>query len=61
VKQAIYGWRGGVAEIFDAIEAELQRLTPESLNRSWRCSPPVIDTVNRDTTLGRPLATVASC
>lgn len=47
VKQAIYGWRGGVAEIFDAIDRQLDNLTPESLNISFRCSQPVIDTVNR--------------
>ena len=47
VKQAIYGWRGGVAEIFDAVEAELPRLTSQALNQSWRSSQPVIDTVNR--------------
>jgi len=46
VKQAIYGWRGGVAEIFEALDDELQRLTPESLNQSWRSAQPVIDTVN---------------
>ena len=47
VKQAIYGWRGGVAEIFEAIEGELARLVPQELNRSWRSCQPVIDTVNR--------------
>ena len=26
VKQAIYGWRGGVAEIFDTIETDLPSL-----------------------------------
>ncbi len=47
VKQAIYGWRGGVAEIFDAIDLQLSGLEPMSLNVSYRSSPPVIDTVNR--------------
>jgi ATP-dependent helicase/nuclease subunit A len=47
VKQAIYGWRGGVAEIFDALNAELERLTGGSLNQSFRSSPAVIETVNR--------------
>ncbi len=47
VKQAIYGWRGGVAEIFEAIEGELTGLIPEGLNQSWRSCQPVIDTVNR--------------
>jgi ATP-dependent helicase/nuclease subunit A len=47
VKQAIYGWRGGVAEIFDAIDQQLPGLTPHSLNVSFRSSQPVIDAVNR--------------
>ncbi|MHC4941770.1 MAG: UvrD-helicase domain-containing protein [Planctomycetota bacterium] len=47
VKQAIYGWRGGVAEIFEAIQDELKGLEPCSLNKSWRSSQAVIDTVNR--------------
>ena len=46
-KQAIYGWRGGVAEIFDDLERELVDLQVESMNLSWRSSPVVIDTVNR--------------
>ncbi|MDA1013022.1 MAG: UvrD-helicase domain-containing protein [Planctomycetota bacterium] len=46
VKQAIYGWRGGVAEIFDAIETELHGTHRESLNLSYRSSPPVVDAVN---------------
>ncbi|MHB8897242.1 MAG: UvrD-helicase domain-containing protein [Thermoguttaceae bacterium] len=47
VKQAIYGWRGGVAEIFEALEGELEGLSFDSLEQSWRSSPPVIETVNR--------------
>ncbi len=47
VKQAIYGWRGGVAEIFDTLQEELPGLTTRSLNKSWRCGPVVIETVNR--------------
>ena len=46
VKQAIYGWRGGVAEIFEAIDRELGGLEHESLNTSFRSSQAVIDTVN---------------
>ncbi len=46
VKQAIYGWRGGVAAIFDAIETDLGSLTHESLDKSYRSSKPVIDAVN---------------
>jgi ATP-dependent helicase/nuclease subunit A len=47
VKQAIYGWRGGMAEIFDALENEVQNLRCESLQQSRRSSQPVIDCVNR--------------
>lgn len=47
VKQAIYGWRGGVAEIFEALSDELDHLQRRSLNRSWRSCQAVIDTVNR--------------
>ncbi len=47
VKQAIYGWRGGVAEIFDALEEELRSLVSEPLDTSYRSSPVVIELVNR--------------
>ncbi len=47
VKQAIYGWRGGLAEIFDALEAQLPNLTAEQLTLSRRSSPVIIDVVNR--------------
>jgi len=47
VKQAIYGWRGGVAEIFDALEDDLPGLGHEPLDTSYRSSPVVIDLVNR--------------
>ncbi|MEZ6092823.1 MAG: UvrD-helicase domain-containing protein [Pirellulaceae bacterium] len=47
-KQAIYAWRGGVAEIFDVAETQLgSRLTEAPiLAKSWRSSPIVIDSVN---------------
>ncbi|MDR1492943.1 MAG: UvrD-helicase domain-containing protein [Planctomycetaceae bacterium] len=47
VKQAIYGWRGGVAAIFDAIENDLGKLDEMPLNTSYRSSPQVIETVNQ--------------
>jgi len=47
VKQAIYGWRGGVAEILDALNDELNGLTQQSLAESYRSSQPVIDAVNQ--------------
>jgi ATP-dependent exoDNAse (exonuclease V) beta subunit len=47
VKQAIYAWRGGVAEIFDTIQQEIPNTVQESLNASFRSSPIIIETVNR--------------
>lgn len=47
VKQAIYGWRGGVAEIFDVITDMLEGLVTETMDMSYRSSPPVIEAVNR--------------
>ena len=47
MKQAIYGWRGGVAEIFDLVETQLKNLEPTPpLLKSFRSSPTVIDFVN---------------
>lgn len=46
VKQAIYGWRGGMAEIFDTLESALGRLTSRSLAQSRRSAQPIIDVVN---------------
>ena len=47
MKQAIYGWRGGVAEIFGLVETQLQNLVPTPpLLKSFRSSPVVIDFVN---------------
>lgn len=47
VKQAIYGWRGGVAEIFEALDHQLEQLEHRRLDRSRRSCQVVIDTVNR--------------
>lgn len=47
VKQAIYGWRGGVAEIFDSLENRWPHLDVETTEKSYRCSQTVIDTVNK--------------
>ena len=47
LKQAIYRWRGGVAEIFDLIESELPNISEgESLTLSYRSSPTIIELVN---------------
>ena len=45
-KQAIYGWRGGVAEIFDTVTGELQNVQQRTLDTSWRSSPHVIGAIN---------------
>ena len=47
VKQAIYGWRGGVAEIFDALDEQVAGLTAQQLDESYRSAQPVIDAVNQ--------------
>ena len=47
LKQAIYRWRGGVAEIFDLVESELEGLdSAEPLTTSYRSSETVIEFVN---------------
>lgn len=45
-KQAIYGWRGGEAGIFDALTDQLPGLLEQPLNTSYRSSQVVIDAVN---------------
>ena len=47
VKQAIYGWRGGEAELFDAIDQELDGVVSESMDQTYRSAPDVIATVNQ--------------
>ncbi len=48
VKQAIYGWRGGDASLFDEVPrrpglADLaERVTAETLPRNWRSTPAVV-------------------
>lgn len=46
MKQAIFGWRGGVAEIFELVDNELPNLNKQSLTKSYRSAQPVIDVVN---------------
>ena len=45
-KQAIYGWRGGVAEIFDAVTDQLPNVESSNQDQSFRSSPVIIDVVN---------------
>ncbi|HVX60226.1 MAG TPA: UvrD-helicase domain-containing protein [Pirellulales bacterium] len=47
VKQAIYGWRGGVAELFDVLGDTWSALQHQALSCSYRSSPAVIETVNK--------------
>ena len=47
MKQAIFGWRGGVAEIFDVVDETLDNLAASPpLAKSYRSSQVVIDLVN---------------
>ena len=47
LKQAIYGWRGGVAEVFDLVQEQLDNVSePQPLTCSYRSSAAVIDLVN---------------
>lgn len=46
-KQAIYGWRGGVAGIFDAVAEEIPGVRQQAQNTSWRASPVITAAVNQ--------------
>ncbi len=46
-KQAIYGWRGGRAEIFDAVDSQLVGTLQRPLSTSYRSSPVIMEFVNR--------------
>jgi ATP-dependent exoDNAse (exonuclease V) beta subunit len=46
-KQAIYGWRGGIAELFDEVEKNLVDLRTQQLSSSRRSSQIVLETVNQ--------------
>ncbi len=46
-KQAIYGWRGGEAAIFETMESDLPGVVWRPLNLSFRSSQVIIDVVNR--------------
>lgn len=49
VKQAIYGWRGGCAQLFDQVGSDLwiSDYSGQQLNTSYRSSPVILDTVNQ--------------
>ena len=46
-KQAIYGWRGGEAAIFDTIDRQLPKLHKVELSKSYRSSPVIMEFVNQ--------------
>ncbi|MEM8739428.1 MAG: UvrD-helicase domain-containing protein [Planctomycetota bacterium] len=46
-KQAIYGWRGGCAELFDRVKYHAPLLETRTLAKSYRSSPTVLSVVNR--------------
>jgi ATP-dependent exoDNAse (exonuclease V) beta subunit len=45
-KQAIYGWRGGVAEIFESVGSQLPHVQDRPLVTSYRSSPVITEFVN---------------
>lgn len=45
-KQAIYGWRGGVAEIFDSVGQAIADMRQTEMSESFRSSPEVMQSVN---------------
>lgn len=45
-KQAIYGWRGGVAQIFDSVGMHLSGIKESTMEKSRRSSPVIMDFVN---------------
>ena len=47
VKQAIYGWRGGVAALFDKVQGEVPGILSGVLNQSRRSAPAIMTAVNR--------------
>jgi len=47
IKQAIYGWRGGLPALLGSLETALPGLTTLPINESRRSAPPIIETVNR--------------
>lgn len=47
VKQAIYGWRGGQAEILQSVDSHLKNVERKELVKTYRCSKPVVEMVNK--------------
>ena len=47
MKQAIYGWRGGVAEIFGTLRGRWPQIEDRPITETYRCRPQIVDAVNR--------------
>ena len=47
VKQSIYGWRDAAPDLLERLPDLFPSIRSDSLDRSWRSSPVVIDAVNR--------------
>lgn len=46
-KQAIYAWRGGLAELFDVLKDAVPNLEEDSLTKSYRSAPAIMNAVNQ--------------
>jgi ATP-dependent exoDNAse (exonuclease V) beta subunit len=46
VKQSLYGFRGGEPALLRTLHKRLDHAEIRKLDKSWRCSPPVLDAVN---------------
>ena len=44
-KQSLYGWRQAEPELLETL-GDRRSIPPTTLEKSWRCSPPVIEAVN---------------
>lgn len=47
VKQSIYGWRDAAPDLLERLPDMFESVRSDSLEKSWRSSPVVIDAVNR--------------
>ncbi|MDP6542192.1 MAG: UvrD-helicase domain-containing protein, partial [Phycisphaerales bacterium] len=46
VKQSLYGFRGGEPALLRTLPDRLEKTKTRQLEKSWRCSPPVLNAVN---------------
>jgi ATP-dependent helicase/nuclease subunit A len=47
VKQSLYGFRGGEPALLRGLEEELIHAETTRLDSSWRCTPPILEAVNK--------------